>query len=114
MDTGSPGEGLISVAAAREITDVSESNRLVKGASGMVRDVSTAGTVDITFGGIREKLHNVTAIDMGRVGIADGVEISGIVGFYTLSELVISIDYRDSLVQLIYDPKHGFHRKLTQ
>jgi hypothetical protein len=114
MDTGSPGEGLISVAAARDITDVSGSNRLVKGASGMVRDVGTADTVDITFGGIREKLHNVTAIDMGKVGIADGAEISGIVGFYTLRELVISIDYRESLVQLIYDPKHGFHRKLTQ
>jgi hypothetical protein len=38
-----------------------------------------------------------------------GVEISGLIGFPTLRELIISIDYRDNLVHVVYDPKHGFH-----
>lgn len=38
-----------------------------------------------------------------------GVAISGIIGFPTLRELVISIDYRDNLVHVVYDPKKGYH-----
>ena len=38
-----------------------------------------------------------------------GVEISGIIGFPILRELVLSIDYRDNLVHFVYDPKKGFH-----
>jgi hypothetical protein len=38
-----------------------------------------------------------------------GVEISGLIGFPTLRELVISIDYRDNLVKVVYDPKKGIH-----
>ena len=38
-----------------------------------------------------------------------GVEISGIIGFPKLRELVISIDYRDNRVHVVYDPKKGYH-----
>ena len=38
-----------------------------------------------------------------------GVEISGLIGFPTLRQLVISIDYRDNLVHVVYDPKKGYH-----
>jgi len=33
------------------------------------------------------------------------------VGFPTLRELVISIDYRDNLVHVVYDPNKGYHRR---
>jgi len=37
------------------------------------------------------------------------VNISGFIGFVTLRELVISIDYRDNLIHVVYDPKKGYH-----
>ena len=38
-----------------------------------------------------------------------GVEIAGFTGFPIVKELIVSIDYRDNLVHLVYDPKHGVH-----
>jgi hypothetical protein len=38
-----------------------------------------------------------------------GAELSGVIGFPTLRELVVSIDYRDNLVHVVYDPASGVH-----
>lgn len=110
MDTGASNEGLISIDAAREVTSVDSSERQVHGISGEVNDVRVADTVTLTFAKVREQLHDVNAIDMSRLGTNTNIEVSGLIGFYTLRELVISIDYRDSLVHVVYDPKTGFHR----
>ena len=67
--------------------------------------------MEIVFARVRAPLRGVTAIDTSSLGRGAGVEISGLIGFETLRELVISIDYRDNLVRVVYDPKHGFHRQ---
>jgi hypothetical protein len=110
MDTGAEHDGLISIEAAKEVTGVGSSDYGIVGVSGEVNDVKSADNLTIVFGGMRERLRDVPAIDMSNFTRGAGTEISGFIGFNTLAELIISIDYRDSLVHIAYDPKHGFHR----
>jgi hypothetical protein len=110
MDTGASDEGLISIDAAKEVTGVGGSDMIISGVSGSVNDVKSANNVTIMFGGVRQQLRDVPAIDLSGLGRGSGVEISCLIGFVTLRELIISIDYRDSLVHIAYDPKHGFHQ----
>jgi len=110
MDTGASNEGLASIEAAKEVTGVDTGDHIIRGVSGTVNDVKNADNIKITFGGIGEQLHDVPAIDLSSFTRGAGTEISGFIGFFTLRELVITIDYRDSLVKIVYDPKHGFHR----
>jgi Flp pilus assembly protein TadD len=109
MDTGS-GATIISTTAAKEVTGVGESNTHLRGISGEVQNVSQADNLTIVFAHVGSPLRNVLAIDTSSLGRGSGVEISGLIGFDTLRELIISIDYRDNLVHVVYDPKHGYHR----
>ena len=109
MDTGS-AQTIISKTAAKEVTDVGGSNARVRGLSGEVQNVSQANDLTIIFANVGSPLRNVLAIDTSGLGRGSGVEISGLIGFETLRELIISIDYRDNLVHVVYDPKHGYHR----
>jgi predicted aspartyl protease len=110
MDTGA-SHGMISPEAAREVTHVSggTDERRVKGISGEVNKVLIADRVSITFAGVRQITEGMTSFDSAALDRSVGVEISGMIGFPTLRELVLSIDYRDNLVHVVYDPKKGFH-----
>ena len=109
MDTGA-SRGMISPAAAREVTHVSNDNdSRVKGLSGKVQNVQVADKVTIAFAGVNQQLPEMQSYDMGSLSRAAGVEISGLIGFPTLRELVISIDYRDNLIHVVYDVNKGYH-----
>jgi hypothetical protein len=51
----------------------------------------------------------MTSEDTSSISRSIGVDISGFIGFPTLRELVVSIDYRDNLVHVVYDPTKGYH-----
>jgi predicted aspartyl protease len=109
MDTGAQF-GMITPAAAREVTHVSnDSDMRVKGISGEVKNVMMADKVTIAFAGVRQITNGMQSFDASSLTQGVGAEISGIIGFPTLRELIISIDYRDNLVHVVYDPKKGFH-----
>ena len=109
LDPGS-GQGLISQEAAREVTRVSSDDRAhVRGINGKVKDVREADEVTLTFGGVRQRLLGMRSIDTANMSRGMGLEIAGVIGFPTLRELVLTIDYRDNLVHVVYDPNHGFH-----
>lgn len=109
MDTGA-SMALISPDAAREVTHVSGSSLFrIEGLGGKVDKVSEASDVTIEFAGVRQQLLGIASIDTSRISRGTGVEISGFIGFPTLRELVISIDYRDNLLRVLYDPAHGYH-----
>ncbi|MDQ2924081.1 MAG: retroviral-like aspartic protease family protein, partial [Acidobacteriota bacterium] len=110
MDTGA-AHTLVSAAAAREVTGVGGSNARIRGLSGEVQNVSEADNLTIAFAHVSQRLPGTLAIDTANLGRGAGVEISGLIGFPTLRELIITIDYRDNLVHIIYDPKHGFHAR---
>jgi predicted aspartyl protease len=108
MDTGA-AKGMISPAAAREVTQVgADATRNMLGLSGAVKNMASADTVNLTFGGVRQMTYGMDSFN-SLLDAGYGVEISGLIGFPTLRELIISIDYRDNLVHVVYDPKHGYH-----
>jgi len=109
LDTGS-GHSLISLDAAREVTALSGLTApTITGLNGEVMKVQVAEQVTLGFAGVRQVVSGMTSIDTSSVSQGVGADISGFIGFPTLRELVISIDYRDNLIQVVYDPKKGVH-----
>jgi hypothetical protein len=110
MDTGA-SHSMISPEAAREVTVLGGNfaNHEVMGVSGEVQKILVADKVAITFGGVHQVLNGLQSFDTSSFSRSTGVELAGIVGFPTLRELVITIDYRNNLVHVVYDPKKGYH-----
>ncbi len=109
VDSGS-AQTLISMDAAREVAQVSGMTApTVKGLNGEVQKVLVADKVTMGFAGLHQVVGGVTSIDTTAISRGTGVGISGFLGFPTLRELVISIDYRDSLVHMVYNPSKGYH-----
>ncbi len=114
MDSGA-SRGMISQEAAREITGVSNSGRTqLRGINGNVSAVYRTANATIQFAGVRQTSQGMSAIDTSDISKRAGVEITGFIGFPTLRELVITIDYRDNLVHVVYDPKHGSQRRIMR
>jgi Aspartyl protease len=103
LDTGAFGN-TISPAAAREVTGVSSDSDIdVKGLSGKVKTVFRANELTLTFGHLSQKNQDMVAFDISALSDSAGTEISGILGFSMLAMLDVKIDYRDGLVDFIYD-----------
>jgi predicted aspartyl protease len=109
MDSGAE-MSMITPAAAREVTSVTADPwRSVTGIDGKVRKVFAADSVGISFAGVRVVTWGMSSFDSALLSSDMGAELSGVIGFPTLRELVVSIDYRDNLVHVVYDPASGVH-----
>jgi hypothetical protein len=107
IDTGA-FNNTISPGAAREVTKVSsDSNLSVKGITGSVKNVFRADELTLQFGHLRQKNLDIVAFDTKGISDALGTEVSGMLGFAMLWVLEIKIDYRDGLVDFIYNPTHS-------
>jgi gag-polyprotein putative aspartyl protease/Tetratricopeptide repeat/Aspartyl protease len=80
------------------------------GISGEVKKVYRIDNAELTFGTLRLPPNSFSVFDITSVSHETGAEVSGFVGLPTLSRLTISIDYRDNLMQLKYDPKKDYRR----
>jgi hypothetical protein len=76
----------------------------IKGISGQVKDVAVADTVTVTFGNLRQKNPDLVALDLLDLSRGAGMEIGGILGWDALSHLVLTLNYRDGLVDFTYEP----------
>jgi tetratricopeptide (TPR) repeat protein len=104
LDTGS-FSNILSTDAAREITQVrSNPNLSVKGMSGTVSKVYTADKATLQFGRYEQDNQDVVTFDLSPVCKQTGTEVSGILGYNMLRILQTKIDYRDGLVDFVYDP----------
>lgn len=74
----------------------------MNGANQQARDVS------VTFAGVKQITHYMKAFDAEPLSPDIGVTISGYIGFPMLKELVTTIDYRDNLIHVVYNPKKPF------
>jgi hypothetical protein len=109
LDTGA-AMSLLSPSAAKEVGKVSDFTGVeLKGVNGVVRKVPAVGNVSMMFAQIKQTRRNMLILDTGGISRGAGVELSGIIGIPVLRELVLSIDYRDNLIHVTYDPKKGFH-----
>jgi tetratricopeptide (TPR) repeat protein len=103
IDTGG-FNNMINPAAAREVTKVSsDSDLIIKGVSGSVKNVFRADQVTLQFSHLRQKNQDIVAFDTMSISDSLGMELSGILGFAMLRMLEIKIDYRDGLVDFVYD-----------
>ena len=106
MDTGS-FSNVLSTRAAREVTQVrSDPAMQVKGLSGNVANVYLADKAALQFGRYEQKNQDIVTFDLSTICKQTGTDVSGILGYAMLRILQIKIDYRDGLVDFIYDPKH--------
>jgi hypothetical protein len=109
LDTGSQ-ISLVSPSTAKEVGQASDFTGVkLMGVNGIIRKVPAVGNVSMMFAQIRQTKRNMLILSTDGFSHDVGAEISGIIGFPILRELVISIDYRDNLIHVVYDPKRGFH-----
>jgi len=106
IDTGS-FTNILSTRAAREVTKIKADPRTqVKGLSGAVANVYRADKATLEFGHYTQDNQNIVTLDLSAISKSTGTEVSGILGFEMLRILQVKIDYRDGLVDFLYDPKH--------
>ena len=106
IDTGS-FTNILSTRAAREVTKVrKDSGTQVRGLSGAVSTVYRADKATLQFGRYSQENQGIVTLDLSAISKTTGTEISGILGFDMLRILQVKIDYRDGLVDFLYDPKH--------
>jgi len=109
IDTGADGN-VISKRAAKQVTKINlDADSYVQGLSGTVNDVYTANKVTLHFDHLDQKNQGITTFDLSTLSADFGTEISGLLGFDTLHLLQIKIDYRDGLVDFVYDAKRWEH-----
>ncbi|HLI62320.1 MAG TPA: aspartyl protease family protein [Terriglobales bacterium] len=106
IDTGS-FSNILSTSAAREITQIrSDPNMSVRGLSGTVSKIYRADKATLQFGHYEQENQDVVTFDLTPVSKQAGTQVSGILGFNMLRILQTKIDYRDGLVDFLYDPNH--------
>lgn len=109
VDSGASG-GDMSLSAAKQVGNLVPVDTVVRGLSGTVANVFTVDKqIMLDFANVRQPMRGITVMDLSGISRGQGFELTGIIGFPTLSELILSIDYRDNLLKAVFDPKHGFH-----
>jgi predicted aspartyl protease len=108
MDTGAFST-VISPEAAREVTKLQGDARAnIQGLNGKVEKVYTAQDLTFYFAGFAQPGREVYSFDTSKISKNLGIEVSGLLGATTLSQLTIHIDYRDGLVKFDYDRYRGY------
>jgi hypothetical protein len=101
LDTGAAAN-FISLDLAKRATSLQADNTIVQGLSGKVKDVSVARSVLLQVGRFRQQNDGMLAISFKEMSKNVGIEVSGFLGHPLLSQLVITVDYRDGLLNLVY------------
>jgi hypothetical protein len=91
VDTGS-ATNLIDTDFAKQVTRTKDSINLMRGLSG-VSQLKEAGSFTADFAGLRLPVTGMDSLDLSRFG-----GVHGFLGYPTLQQLVMHIDYRDNLV----------------
>ena len=104
LDTGAFAN-MMSTRAARTVTKVSTDDTIkIKGLSGEVNKAYSADKATLQFANIRQPNQDMVSIDLAGLSKDLGIEVSGFLGFSTFRQLEMKIDYRDGLVEFVYDP----------
>jgi len=105
MDTGS-FSNVLSTQTARRLTQLrSDPATHITGMSGSVGQVYRADKATLQFGRYEQANQDVVTFDLANISRTAGTDVAGILGFNMLRILQVKIDYRDGLVDFLYDPK---------
>jgi predicted aspartyl protease len=94
------GSNLTSIAPepARQLAQMRLLNATVTGMSGGVNSAFIADNITLQFGRVRRKNQRIITVDLHSVSKNLGTEVFGQIGFNTLEEMRLVINYRDGLV----------------
>ncbi|HEY6308166.1 MAG TPA: aspartyl protease family protein [Candidatus Angelobacter sp.] len=94
------GSNLSSIAPepARQLAQMRPLNATVTGMSGGVNSAFFADDLTLQFGKVRRKNQRIITVDLHSVSKNLGTEVSGQIGFNTLEDMRVVINYRDGLV----------------
>ncbi len=107
LDTGA-FSNVLSLRAGRQVAKVRSDYRdRVNGLSGGVNQVYSSAKATLSFGHFRQTNQGIVTFDLSGVSSQTGTEISGFLGFEMLRKLEVKLDYRDGLVDFVYDRKRG-------
>ena len=110
LDTGA-FSNILSLRAGRQIGKVNSESRLrVNGLNGAVNQVYSSDKAILSFGHFRQTNQGIVTLDLSSVSRQTGTEVSGFLGFAMLKHLELKLDYRDGLVDFVYDAKHDSFR----
>jgi tetratricopeptide (TPR) repeat protein len=106
IDTGSFAN-VLSKQTGQRLTQLrSDPSTHVSGLSGTVKEVYRADKATLQFGRYEQANQDVVTFDLSNISRQTGTQVSGVLGFNMLRILQIKIDYRDGLVDFLFDPKH--------
>lgn len=106
VDTGADINSM-SPRLAAQVTKASDDHeQVVKGVSGKVAQVLTGQKAILQIAKIRIESHDLPVFATDNQSNAFGTEIAGFIGIRTLSQMKLTIDYRDGLINLeVYEFK---------
>jgi hypothetical protein len=102
IDTGS-FSNILATRTAQQVTQLRASGMQVSGLSGSVAKVYTADKATLQFGRFIQENEDMVTFDLAAPSRQTGTEVGGILGFRMLRILQIKIDYRDGLVDFLFD-----------
>jgi len=106
IDTGS-FSNILSTRTAQQITQLkADPGMSVKGMSGTVAKIYRADKATLEFGRYEQDNQDVVTFDLTPVCKQTGTNVAGILGYNMLRIMQTKIDYRDGLVDFVFDPKH--------
>ena len=104
LDTGGFGN-VLSIRERRQLGNVISDDRLrVRGLNGEVNRIYSAKAT-LRFAHLPQQNMDVVTFDLSPTSRRVGTEVSGFLGFTMLRVLEVKLDYRDGLVDFVYDPK---------
>jgi tetratricopeptide (TPR) repeat protein len=106
LDTGADSN-TISPKLASQVTKTSDDKEYVmKGVSGKVDNVLTGRKAILQIAKMRIESHDLPVFSLDSTSNSFGTEVAGFIGILTLSQMKMTIDYRDGLVNLqVYEFK---------
>jgi tetratricopeptide (TPR) repeat protein len=106
LDTGSQ-LNIMSKKLAAQVTKASaDDDYRIHGVSGKVEQVLTGQKAILQFAKMRIESHDLPVLSLDNNSASEGTEIAGLIGIRVLSQMKMTIDYRDGLVNLeVYEFK---------
>lgn len=100
LDSGA-NANTISPELAKSMPEMRLINTPVSGASGVANSAFMADDATLRFGGVRKTGERISTVDLHSVSKDLGVEISGQIGFSTLEEMKVLINYHNGSVGFV-------------
>ena len=97
---------MIDTAVARKSSKIYKDDRtIVKGVQGKVTQINRANDISLVFAGFRQSNPDLIAIDLTKVSDGMGVAFAGILGMPVLSQMKLTIDYREGAIRMEAQPQ---------